>query len=109
MNLSFSPEDLKFQEEVRSFLKENYPADTKRKMDNGIPLQKEDIQEWQKVLSKKGWFAINWPEEHGGTGWSITQKHIFQNELAAFNTPTIVPFGVSMCGPVIYTLSLIHI
>ena len=61
MNLSFSPEDLKFQEEVRSFLKENYPADTKRKMDNGIPLQKEDIQEWQKVLSKKGWFAINWP------------------------------------------------
>ncbi len=53
MNLSFSPEDLKFQEEVRSFLKENYPADTKRKMDNGIPLQKEDIQEWQKVLSKK--------------------------------------------------------
>ena len=63
MNLSFSPEDLKFQEEVRSFLKENYPADTKRKMDNGIPLQKEDIQEWQKILSKKGWFAINWPEE----------------------------------------------
>ena len=49
MNLSFSPEDLKFQEEVRSFLKENYPADTKRKMDNGIPLQKEDIQEWQKI------------------------------------------------------------
>ena len=103
MNLSFSPEDLKFQEEVSTFLEKNYPADVKRKMDNGIPLEREDHLKWQKVLSKKGWFAINWPEEYGGTGWSITQKHIFQNELAAFNTPNIVPFGVSMCGPVIYT------
>ena len=103
MNLSFSEEDLKFQGEVRSFIAENYPADIKNKMDNGIPVSKDDIQNWQRILSKKGWFAVNWPEEYGGTGWSITQKHIFQNELADANTPTLVPFGVSMCGPVVYT------
>ena len=103
MNLSFSDEDLKFQSEVRSFIKDNYPADIKEKMDNGIPVSKDDIVTWQKILSKKGWFAINWPEEHGGSGWSVTQKYIFQNELAEANTPNIVPFGVSMCGPVIYT------
>ena len=103
MNLSFSEEDLKFQDEVRSFIAENYPADIKNKMDNGIPVSKDDIQNWQRILSKKGWFAVNWPEEYGGTGWSITQKHIFQNELADANTPTLVPFGVSMCGPVVYT------
>ena len=38
MNLSFSEEDLKFQDEVRSFIAENYPADIKKKMDNGIPV-----------------------------------------------------------------------
>ena len=103
MNLSFSEEDLKFQGEVRSFIAENYPADIKNKMDNGSPVSKDDIQNWQRILSKKGWFAVNWPEEYGGTGWSITQKHIFQNELADANTPTLVPFGVSMCGPVVYT------
>ena len=103
MNLSFSEEDLKFQDEVRSFIAENYPADIKNKMDNGIPVSKDDILTWQRILSKKGWFAVNWPEEYGGTGWSITQKHIFQNELADANTPTLVPFGVSMCGPVVYT------
>ena len=103
MNLSFSEEDLKFQNEVRSFIADNYPADIKNKMDNGIPLSKEDILTWQKILSKKGWFAVNWPEEYGGTGWTVTQKHIFQNELASANTPTLVPFGVSMCGPVIYS------
>ena len=31
MNLSFSDEDLKFQSEVRSFIKDNYPADIKEK------------------------------------------------------------------------------
>ena len=103
MNLSFSEEDLKFQNEVRSFIADNYPADIKNKMDNGIPLSKEDILTWQRILSKKGWFAVNWPEEYGGTGWTVTQKHIFQNELASANTPTLVPFGVSMCGPVIYS------
>ena len=103
MNLSFSEEDLSFQNEVRSFIADNYPADIKNKMDNGIPLSKEDILTWQRILSKKGWFAVNWPEEYGGTGWTVTQKHIFQNELASANTPTLVPFGVSMCGPVIYS------
>ena len=103
MNLSFSEEDLSFQEEVRSFIADNYPADIKNKMDNGIPLSKDDILTWQRILSKKGWFAVNWPEEYGGTGWTVTQKHIFQNELASANTPTLVPFGVSMCGPVIYS------
>ena len=31
MNLSFSEEDLKFQSEVRSFIKENYPLEIKEK------------------------------------------------------------------------------
>ena len=58
MNLSFSEEDLKFQDEVRSFIAENYPADIKNKMDNGIPVSKDDIQTWQRILSKKGWLSL---------------------------------------------------
>ena len=38
---------------MRSFIAENYPADIKNKMDNGIPVSKEDIQTWQRILSKK--------------------------------------------------------
>ena len=59
MNLSFSPEDLKFQDEVRTFLEKNYPADVKRKMDNGIPLEREDHLKWQKVLLKNLYFKMN--------------------------------------------------
>ena len=103
MDLTFSKEDLKFQEEVRLFISENYPYDIKEKQDNRLPLQKEEIIRWQKILANNNWFAINWPAEYGGTDWSPTQKYIFQNELAAENTPILIPFGVNMCGPVIYS------
>jgi alkylation response protein AidB-like acyl-CoA dehydrogenase len=41
--------------------------------------------------------------EYGGTGWSPVQIYLFLNELALAQCPTILPFGLSMVGPVIYT------
>ena len=46
---------------------------------------------------------MNWPEEYGGTGWTSIQKYLFANEMAAANAPAIIPFGVGMVAPVIYT------
>ena len=66
---------------------------------------KQASVEWQKELYKKGWIAPNWPKEYGGTGWSITQKFIFSNEIAAAGAPDVQPFGVKMVGPVIYTFA----
>ena len=103
MNLTFSKEDLDFQKEVQIFLETKYPIDIKEKQDKGLPLDREDVIKWQKLLAKKGWFAVNWPKEYGGTDWSPTKKYILQNELAASNTPVLIPFGVNMCGPVVYT------
>ena len=40
MNLSFSKEDQEFQQEVRSFIEQNYPSEIKEKQDQGIPLSK---------------------------------------------------------------------
>ena len=102
MDLVFSQEDLDFQEEIRSFLSSEYPLDIKERQDNRLPFEPEDVIKWQKILAKKGWFAINWPKKNGGTDWSPTKKYILQNELAVANTPIIIPFGVSMCGPVVY-------
>ena len=103
MDLTFSQEDLNFQNEVRDFLSSEYPLAIKEKQDKRLPLEKEDIISWQKILASKGWFAINWPKEHGGVGLTPTEIYILQNELAAANTPVLIPFGVNMCGPVVYT------
>jgi alkylation response protein AidB-like acyl-CoA dehydrogenase len=103
MNLDFSPEDVAFREEVRTFIAENYPKDLRAKQDSGEPLNKEDYLAWHKVLAKKGWVAPSWPKEHGGTDWTPTQKYIWSEEQARADTIAVLPFGVSMLAPVVYT------
>ena len=105
MDISFSKEDEAWREEVRSFIAENYPKDVKAKQDAKQELTKEDMLAWHKILAKKGWAAPSWPQEWGGTDWTITQKFIFNEESAAFGTIPPVAFGVSMVGPVIYTFA----
>ena len=103
MNVNFSEDELAFRDQVRTFLQEKYPADLREKQLKGIALGKDDIVRWQKILYQQGWAAVNWPVEYGGTGWSAIEKHIFANELAAANAPEMIPFGVKMVAPVIYT------
>ena len=104
MDLTFSDSDLSFRKEVIAFLDNEYPVDIKEKQDKRIPLDKEEIVRWQKILHSKGWFAINWPTEFSGyKELSVTEKYILQEELAKANTPTTIPFGMGMCAPVIYS------
>lgn len=103
MNIDFTADELAFRDEVRDFLEAEFPADLRKKQALGIPLEKEDHVRWQKILYRRGWAAVNWPVEYGGTGWSPVQKYIFANELALADAPDMIPFGVKMVGPVIYT------
>jgi len=101
MEIHFSPEQLAFRDEVREFLKQELPADIAQKVKLGKHLHKADHERWQKILSKRGWYAPGWPVEHGGTTWGPIEKHIFDEESAAAGAPRLVPFGVNMVAPVI--------
>ena len=102
MDMSFSPADLAFRDEVRAFIAESYPAELKDKRKRS-ELSRDDFLRWHKVLHKKGWIVPSWPEEYGGAGWTITQRYIWNEECAAAETQPLLPFGLSMVGPVIYT------
>jgi alkylation response protein AidB-like acyl-CoA dehydrogenase len=103
MDLTFSEEELAFRDEIRHALQNEFPQDIRVKSDANIEISRDDQIRYQKWLAERGWFAINWPKEYGGTGWTAVQKYLFMQELANINAPTIVPFGVNMVGPVIYT------
>ena len=103
MNIDLTEKDIAFRNEVRSFLTTEYPDDIRRKRNESISLTRDDMIRWQKLLYKKGWFAVDWPVEYGGTGWSPVQKYLFARELASINAPYIVSFGVKMVAPIIYT------
>lgn len=74
MNVEFSPQELAFQLEVREFLAEKLPQDISEKAKQDLHFEKNDFVRWQQILASKGWAALNWPVEYGGTGWSSTQK-----------------------------------
>jgi alkylation response protein AidB-like acyl-CoA dehydrogenase len=101
MNVNYTAEELAFRDEVRAFLSAELPTDIAQKVKLGKHLSKEDHQRWQKILSARGWYAPGWPVEMGGTTWGAVEKHIFDEECAAYGAPRSIPFGVNMVAPVI--------
>ncbi|MBB1087011.1 acyl-CoA dehydrogenase family protein [Lysobacter sp. SG-8] len=102
MDLSFTPEEIQFRDEVRAFLADALPADIRERVRTRDERHvREDILAWQRILHAKGWGASMWPVEFGGTGWDKTRQYIFENECAAADAPAQLPFGLKMVAPVI--------
>ena len=101
MDLTFTPEENAFRDEVRAFLRDRLPADIAAKVTAHTALSKADYDTWHSLLNEKGWLAGAWPRKFGGQEWSAVQKHIFEEETAAAHAPRTVPFGVAMLAPVL--------
>jgi alkylation response protein AidB-like acyl-CoA dehydrogenase len=97
MDLNYSPEELSFRDEVRDWLSKNLPPELKDKSH----LSRDELLRWHRILAKKGWVAPAWPKEWGGTGWNVVQRYIFEEELGFAGCPPLMPFGLSMCAPVL--------
>ena len=104
MDTNFSKDDIAFRDEVRKFFDDEFDSTLAKNLGDGHgDNYKESIIAWQKKLHKKGWIAPNWPKEFGGTGWTDTQKFIYESERGLAGVPDVLPFGLKMVGPVIYT------
>ena len=101
MDLRFTPEEIAFRDEVRTFMRTALPADIRAKLVEGRRLKKDDIVNWQRILNAKGWAVPHWPAEWGGRNWTPTQSYIFLEELQQAPAPPPLGFGVTMVGPVI--------
>ncbi|WP_420409817.1 acyl-CoA dehydrogenase family protein [Hoeflea sp.] len=101
MDLNYTDEQRAFRDEVRAFLVEKLPKRLSDKVAAGKRLGKADYEQWHAILNERGWLGVNWPKEHGGTGWDAVSRHIFEEETTAAHAPRIVPFGLNMLGPVL--------
>ncbi|MEO0667487.1 MAG: acyl-CoA dehydrogenase family protein [Pseudomonadota bacterium] len=101
MDLSYSAEEDAFRADVRAFLEAELPTDLAEKVRLGRDLTKAEMEGWHATLNARGWLAPNWPKAFGGTEWNAVQRHIFDEEAAAAHAPRVVPFGLSMLGPVL--------
>jgi alkylation response protein AidB-like acyl-CoA dehydrogenase len=102
MDLDYSAEELAFRDEVCGWLRANLPADLREKVVDYRPLSKDDLQRWHRLLAAKGWIAPSWPVEWGGTAWNAVQRYIFEEECGYAGAPPLLPFGLTMCAPVLF-------
>jgi alkylation response protein AidB-like acyl-CoA dehydrogenase len=101
MNLEFTAEERAFRDEVRAFLRERLPGSVRDKVLDGRELSRDDYLAWQRRLYERGWGAVNWPKQFGGTGWNAVQQYIFEEESAEAGAPRLIPFGLKMVAPVL--------
>ncbi|MDG2336356.1 MAG: acyl-CoA dehydrogenase family protein [Myxococcota bacterium] len=86
-----------FQQDVRSWIDENLPADLR--VGNRKDLPGGSLGKWIKAVTSKGWVTPQWPTEYGGGNLDRKQAAILMKELKAVRAPIISSFGTSMLGP----------
>ncbi|MDQ6848337.1 MAG: acyl-CoA dehydrogenase family protein [Candidatus Dormibacteraeota bacterium] len=100
MDLSLTPSELQFRDEVRAWLAE-HPAGPE-------PAGSEDVIDfrlrWQRTLFDAGYVGISWPREHGGRGATLMEQAIFNEEMVRAKAPPPANvLGLIMGGPLIIT------
>lgn len=103
MDLRFTPEEIAFREEVRSFFLIEIPAEIRTKVSEGRKLERQDYITSQRILNAKGWAVPHWPIAWGGRDWSAVERYIFMEELMQAAVPLPLQFNCFMVGPVIAT------
>jgi alkylation response protein AidB-like acyl-CoA dehydrogenase len=99
MDLSLSPSEREFRDEVRTWLEENNPG---REPDAGLDEVIAYRREWQAKLHEAGWAGISWPKEYGGRGSTLIEQAIFVGEAARAEAPSPANvLGLAMGGPVV--------
>src|SRR5271167_4513151 len=98
MDLSFSPKETAFRDEIRSWLAENPPQP--RPSEGGEEEQYTWRRDWQRRLYDGGWAAPHWPTEYGGRGATPTESAIYFEEIGRARVPMAANvLGVLLGGP----------
>ena len=98
MDLTYTPEQQRFREEVRSWLAENVPQQKLASYDTREGF--EQHRDWEGKLFDARLSMVMWPEELGGRGCDLIEWLIFEEEYYAADAPMRVnQNGQLLLGP----------
>jgi alkylation response protein AidB-like acyl-CoA dehydrogenase len=98
MDLTLTPEEEAFRDEVRSWLEENHPGPEPDGEEPKFLFRRA----WQRKMHEAGWAGISWPKEFGGRGATLIEQAIFSEEMARSKAPSPANvLGLVMGGPVV--------
>lgn len=98
MNLTYTPEQQAFREEVRAWLAANVPAEPLQSFDTEEGFRQH--REWEAKMYEGRWGMVTWPESMGGRGCDLIQWLIFEEEYYRAGAPLRVnQNGIFLLGP----------
>ncbi len=98
MDLTLSPAEKAFRDELREWLAANNPG----REPVGDEASFEFRREWQRKLHESGLAGVSWPKEYGGRGATLIESAIYNEEIARANAPQVANvLGLAMGGPTV--------
>ena len=98
MDLTLSPNEQAFRDELRGWLAENHPGEEPTGDEAGFEFRVV----WQKKLHAAGYAGVSWPEQFGGRGATLIEQAIYGEEMARAMAPSTANLiGLVMGGPVV--------
>jgi alkylation response protein AidB-like acyl-CoA dehydrogenase len=98
VDLTLSPNEQSFRDELRGWLEANHPGEPPADDEEAFEFRKD----WQRSLHDGGWAGLSWPREYGGRGATLIEQAIFGEEMARAKAPeTANLLGLVMGGPVV--------
>src|SRR5262249_60727400 len=103
MDLSLTPEQQQFRDELRAWLQANAPSPwsgSKAEEEKGPYF--EFLRKWQRKVSEGGWAAISWPKEYGGVDAKLIEMAVLQGGWARADAPPLIhSLGLYLIGPAV--------
>jgi alkylation response protein AidB-like acyl-CoA dehydrogenase len=98
VDLTLSPAEEAFRDELRAWLRDNHPG----REPAGDEASFEFRRAWQRKLHGAGWAGVSWPTEYGGRGATLVEQAIFNEETVRARTPSVANvLGLAMGGPTV--------
>jgi alkylation response protein AidB-like acyl-CoA dehydrogenase len=106
MDLTLTPEQQAFKDEVRSWLAQHIPHEWASRMAASSEVPRPEayalLRQWQRALYEAGYIGLTWPREYGGRGLTFLEEMILHQEMALAKAPPILNIlGIGMAGPTI--------
>lgn len=98
MDLTPTPQEQEFRDQLRAWLADNHPGPEPESDVAGFEFRRA----WQRRLHDDDWAGVSWPKEYGGRGATLVEQAIYNEELARAQAPsTANVLGLAMGGPTV--------
>jgi alkylation response protein AidB-like acyl-CoA dehydrogenase len=90
VDFALSPEQLKWVDEVRDFLRTEFDAEAEEEARRrGGESSGPVLRRFRAAMAERGWLALTWPAEYGGSGRTTFEQFLLMDEFAYWGAPAI--------------------